>query len=192
MSSIKHEDVLHLVRPNAPTDVDNNYEFDIKSSNLIDTWNFTPYPELSVLLVKLRYLALIHQTHHWIAKGDSFYGDHLMFERLYTNIVKEIDAVAEKVIGLASPDNVNLKLQCAQLAAMSNDYVSLHSTLPSSSKLAHSSLMVEKEFLKCLEKLVECLNTNGTMTRGLDNLIAGLADTHESHVFLLNQRVKLP
>ena len=37
-------------------------------------------------------------------------------------------------------------------------------------------------------KNVDDLKEMGLLTRGLDNMIAGIEDKHESHVYLLKQR----
>ena len=37
-----------------------------------------PFSELSVLLSWCKALSITHQTSHWIASGDPYYGDHLL------------------------------------------------------------------------------------------------------------------
>ena len=51
---------------------------------------------LVAVLVSLRALALLHQTHHWLSDGPEYYADHLLFERLYNETVEEIDAIGER------------------------------------------------------------------------------------------------
>ena len=43
------------------------------------------------LLAILRALHWSHWTLHWKVKGDPFYGDHLMYQRLYEAVVEEIN-----------------------------------------------------------------------------------------------------
>lgn len=155
--------------------------------NMISAWCGAPYAPLSVMLVHLRFLAFVHQTHHWTAKGDPFYGDHLLFGRLYDGVDGEIDQIAEKAVGLGSIDNVNLKLQAAQLLQLVSSYDSA-TTIPVPSELAKRSLQAECCFLKCLERIIEALRETGVLTRGLDNMLAGIADKHEEHIYLLKQR----
>jgi DNA-binding ferritin-like protein len=158
------------------------------TENMIAEWGGTPYPELSVALVHLKYLAALHQNHHWTAMGDPYYGDHLLFERLYNGITEEIDAVAEKAIGLGSTQNVNLHLQYHQLLKLIVGHGSA-STIPQSSELARKSLLAEMNFLLVMKHLCDTLKGCGMMTHGLDNMLAGIEDKHESHVYLLKQRV---
>jgi DNA-binding ferritin-like protein len=90
-------------------------------SSMLESSN-EPYYQLHVMLSFLRYLYLLHQTNHWTASGDPYYGDHLLFERLYTTTVEEIDAIGEKAVGLGSPHLVNLK---DQLNLVSYIYIGL-------------------------------------------------------------------
>jgi len=163
--------------------VDNQIAFD----NAVAEWGAVPNPQLSVLLTQLRYLFLIHQTHHWISRGSSYYGDHLLFMRLYENIDDEIDALAEKMIGLGTIDSVSLFLQIAQVNKLIQGYGSL-STVPTQDELARRSLAAEMSFLKYVARAVDQLKSVNVLTRGLDNLLAGIEDKHEEHVYLLKQR----
>jgi DNA-binding ferritin-like protein len=155
--------------------------------NMIAEWGGVRYAELSVLLSYLQFLNKVHHTHHWIAKGDPFYGDHLLFSRLYECIEDEIDMVAEKVVGLGSIHNVDIGLVTAQCNKLVQNYGPT-STVAQTSELIRRSYQVEMTFLKVAAHLVECLKECGLLTRGLDNMIAGIEDKHESHVYLLKQR----
>ena len=163
----------------------------IAVENMLAQWGGVQYAELSVLLVKLRHLAMVHQTHHWAAKGDPFYGDHLLYERLYETIIGEIDALAEKSVGLGSEDNVNLPLQAMQLAQLTKEYGTAV-TLPVASSLPQRSMAAEVDFLRCAALCACSLKEKGLMTRGLDNFLQGLEDKHESHVYLLKRRCNAP
>lgn len=155
--------------------------------NLTAAWGGIAYAELSVVLVHLRYLALVHQTHHWIAKGDSFYGDHKLFEQLYDAIIEEIDAVAEKSVGLGSEFNVNMQLQLSQLNQLCKAYGSPQ-TVPQSNDLAKASLTAECNFQKMLKAACESMRNQGIETPGVENMLQNIADTHEKHLYLLKRR----
>ena len=161
---------------------------DIVTDNMIAEWGGTAYPELSVLLVHLKFLAAVHQHHHWITKGEPFYGDHLLFQRLYEGVTEEVDSVAEKAIGLGSTVNVDLVLQTSQCFKLVQGY-GMTTTIPQSTELAKRSYLAEMNFLKVAAHLVDCMKECGTLTRGLDNLIAGIEDKHEASVYLLKQRI---
>ncbi len=160
----------------------------IVTDNMVAEWGSMSYPQLSVILVHLKYLAALHQNHHWTCAGDPYYGDHLLFERLYGDLIKEIDIVAEKAIGLGCTTNVDLRLQHLQLLKLIDGSASA-SMIPTSSDLAKKSLVAEMNFLAVMKRLCDSLNEYGLMTRGLDNLLADIEDKHEGHVYLLKQRI---
>lgn len=159
----------------------------IITDNLIAEWGDTPYPHLSVVLVHLKHLAAVHQNHHWTAVGDPYYGDHLLFQRLYECAAGEIDAVAEKAIGLGCTANVDLTLVHTQLLKLVVG-AGTATMMPHSTDLAKKSLMAEMNFLLVMKHICDCLKECGLMTHGLDNLLAGIEDKHEGNVYLLKQR----
>lgn len=165
-----------------------NQNLTILSDDMLTEWAGTPFAQLSVILVNLRFLAFVHQTHHWSSAGDSFYGDHLLFDRLYSKVVEEVDLIGEKSVGLGTPTNVDLPLQVAQLARLVSTY-GRSNTIPQHDELAMRSLTAETNFLQAVDSMVISLKETHVMSRGLDNLIAGIEDTHESHVYLLKQRM---
>lgn len=154
--------------------------------NMLSEWGEIPYSELSVLLVHLRYIALVLQTAHWTCKGDSFFGDHLMFERMYNDVLPEIDAVAEKAVGLGNENNVNLVLQQLQVMKLVQQMGT--TMIPQRNRLVSTSLDAEMTLLKVIGILELSLKEHGTSTSGLSNLLQGIVDKHEEHCFLLKQR----
>jgi DNA-binding ferritin-like protein len=140
------------------------------------------------MLVHLRYLRDVHHTHHWIAKGDPFYADHELFERLYNNVVPEIDEMAEKAVGLGSERNVDLSLQLKQLEKMCSGAYGMSQMIPQPSELAKRSLAAEKNFVKTVTMMMKSLDERGMLTPGLENMLGGIADVHEGHIYLLKQR----
>lgn len=155
--------------------------------NMAAAWGGITCAELSVVLVHLRYLAMVHQTHHWIARGDAFYGDHLMFRRMYDKVIAEIDEVAEKAVGCGSEHNVNLSLQVSQLQQLSKAFSSPQ-TVPQTSDLARASLTAECNFMKVVKAACESMQNNGTCTPGIENMLQGIMDAHEEHIYLLKRR----
>jgi len=159
----------------------------IMTENMISEWGSVPYPELSVLLVYLKFLAEVHQNHHWTCAGDPFYGDHQLFSRLYDAVKGEIDTVAEKAIGLGCTLNVDLQLSTSQLLKLVSGY-GMTSTIPQPSDLARRSLLAELNFLKVIDHMIDSLKESCMLTNGLDNMLQGIADAHEGHIYLLKQR----
>jgi len=153
----------------------------------LEQWVGIPYAQLSVILVHLRFLAMLHQTHHWISRGDSYYGDHLLFERLYNDVVSEIDDVAERSIGVGGEQNVNLALQCKQILKLVLTSGAAQ-TIPNANDLAKSSLEAEQKFMCVIDAMLQSLKDEGCSTNGIDNLLQGIADKHEQICYLLKRR----
>ncbi len=146
-----------------------------------------PYAELSQLLASLRYLAMLHQTHHWVAKGDQFYGDHELFYKLYERTLEDADEVAEKAVGLGSEQNVTLVTQLHQMVRLAQDMDSPQ-TVPHTSELAKASLSAERNLLQYVDMALQSMDQNGTTTSGVENLLQSIADRHEKHVYLLGRK----
>lgn len=138
---------------------------------------------LATLLAILRATYQIHQASHWQARGVSYYGDHLLFQRLYEDIVEEIDGVAERVVGSAGIPYVDPTTQAAQtaayVAAMRGDRV-----VTSTTDLAAIGLAAETVVLAQVDELMQTKLPHGTQ-----NLLQGIADKHETHRYLLQQRL---
>lgn len=156
-------------------------------STMSNEWLGIEYAELSVLLVHLKHLQMMHQTHHWICCGDPFYGDHILFQRLYEAINDDIDSIAEKAVGLGSERNVEPIIVAKQLSRLMNACSPLAS-IPSSHELAYRSLKLEQAFVLLVKQVSQQLASRGALSYGLDNLLAQLADDHEKNVYLLKQR----
>ena len=159
----------------------------IITDNMIAEWGGTLYSQLSVILVHLKFLAELHQNHHWTCMDDPFYGDHQLFSRLYGDVQGEIDSVAEKSIGLGSNANVDLVRVTTQVLRLMTG-VGSGSMIPHSSDLARRSLSAELNFLKVLDAMIDSLEECGLLTNGVDNMLQDIADKHEGHVYLLKQR----
>lgn len=159
--------------------------------NAVTAWGGVPYAQLSLVLVHLRFLAMLHQTCHWVAKGDPFFGDHKFFERLYEETVAEIDRVAEKAVGLGGERCVNLALQAQQVAELTKA-CGMSQTIPQASDLARNCLLAETNFVNLVDTTICNMDEQGILTPGAENMLQGIADVHEGHVYLLKQRCGQP
>lgn len=165
---------------------------DVVFQGMCSEWTGMPYAELSVLLANLRALHCIHHTHHWQALGDSFYGDHLLFGRLYDAIAGEIDSLGEKVVGMGSIENVKLDLQMSQVMQfVAQAKANPMQAIPQKDDLAKCSMMCELDFLRNCSLTQKLLEEQGLLTGGISNMLEGFEDVHEGHVYLLKQRVMM-
>ena len=144
------------------------------------------YGELAMLLAYLQLLYNVQQTAHWVSKGEPYYADHLLFQRLYEGTAEDIDALAEKMLGLGDAGLIDLtsrlRFQLQTVQQMPID------PYMSGRDLAQLVAAYEKEFLVRTNEAAQSLKMQGMMTRGLDNLLAGIEDKHENFIYLLKHR----
>lgn len=138
----------------------------------------------ALYIATLKAMSLIHQHSHWITKGNDFYGNHLLFERLYDSALENLDLAAEKFIGLMGDACLDYDLQTSLL----NKVLSKYNNLEGSP--LEMSLAVEKEFLKFSKSAYEAFKKTGDMTLGLDDAIMAIASQREESVYLLQQALK--
>jgi DNA-binding ferritin-like protein len=135
----------------------------------------------NLYLGSLRQLALTHQHSHWTTKGASFYGDHLVFERLYKSAVEDADLAAEKLIGVFGSKAVSFSLQQGIMHKVSQRYASLRQ------QPVEMSLKAEKDFIVLSQQFYDFLEQENKMTLGLDDMIMSISSNRESSCYLLQQ-----
>ena len=136
---------------------------------------------LSRLVALLRAVQIIHHTAHWQTAGATFYGDHLLFERLYSGITEEFDGLAEKAVAYGGPGCVDA---LAQVALIAEFVATIGGT-----DLVRKSLTAEQMLQDEIEECRTALEGAGELPLGLDNFLQGLADSHETAIYLLGQRL---
>lgn len=135
----------------------------------------------ALYIASLKAMALIHQHSHWTTKGNDFYGDHLLFERLYNSALKDLDLAAEKFMGLFGPDCLDYQLQADLLNKVLIKYKVLEG------KPLDMSLTVEKDFIKFSQDAYNCFEDEEKLTLGLDDMVMAIASQREESVYLLQQ-----
>ncbi len=135
----------------------------------------------SLYVASLKAMSLIHQHNHWTTKGESFYGDHLLFKRLYDSANEDLDIAAEKFIGILGEECLQYNHQTEML----NKVLETYSKIEGSP--LEMSLAIEKDFLKYSEHTYKCFEDEGKMTLGLDDMIMSIASSREESVYLLKQ-----
>ena len=136
----------------------------------------------SQVLAAVRAMAFNYQTSHWQVAGDTSYGDHLLFERLYEATQAEVDGLAEKLVGLFGKEAVDGFAQSDMLAA----------SLDAMSRIGcpfERSLRAEQQFQALLKKAVKDLEGLGQLSLGLDDMLRTMANDHETPLYLLQQRL---
>ena len=139
--------------------------------------------EFKLLLSFLRALAHIYQYMHWRSAGTNYYGDHLLYERLYNSVEGEIDPVAEKVLGITNDSKSIHPIEDMKYTSAIVTRFIKGEFNPES--FAEIGLAAEKELIKLIEKMM-----SGDQSDGVENMLQGIADKHEGHLYLLQQRNK--
>lgn len=141
------------------------------NSNVVDI--------LNGYIALLRVIYLVHQHGHWKSSGSDFYGDHLLFERLYKSAADRVDDIVEKLIGIYGKDAFLHSVIIEKMAEInkfnSDDHV-------------NNSLEIEKLFIQYAEDAYGRIKELNEMTLGLDDLIMSQTSVAETSVYLLSQR----
>lgn len=168
----------------------------LRLEDLFMTYGNEKYAELGVFVDLLRALNFLHHTHHWQTNGATFYGDHLLFERLYTKVLDQIDSVGERAVGLGGAQLVPYRHSLTNMPVFLGAIDEVGDISPAgdtnvSTKMVKKSLLAEKSFITAGEKMMETLKNKGLLTRGLEQLLGTILDEHETFVYLLKQRLTM-
>lgn len=123
------------------------------------------------LLALLRLLYLMYQNLHWLSRSSNFYGDHLLFQRLYESVQEDVDEFAERTVGFG-------KETVLALPGLGRVLMNEEATLERVMDLEMSLCA----YLQALEPKADTL--------GLKDLFATLASRHEENLYLLKQRAE--
>lgn len=135
-----------------------------------------------IMLAKAEFLYMFYQSAHWQSKGDTYYADHLLFQRLYENLREEIDIIGEKAVGIIGETEVNLFSRLVLI----NEEIGQNLNSISNESFEVQALKLEQEFIKTLE----AIDAMGGLSIGVKNMVEDLADKHEGHIYLLKQRAR--
>ena len=137
-----------------------------------------------MLLGDLKALYDAYYSAHWRSYGDPYYGDHLLYQRLYGDVITEIDSVAERALGITGNDALvepgtllSAEMSCLKALVMPGEF-------------AASMLEAEKRFLQRLKTMLDTLRAGTLLSDGTEDLLQGIANKHEEHVYLLSRRVR--
>jgi len=138
---------------------------------------------LQEVLVYLKALSEYYKTAHWQTKGQLFYSDHLLLDRLSSEAKVNIDTLAEKMIGTGvSPESLNL----TDILKKQYEIIKgLPYNSPDNSTYFQASLVCENRLLE----ICKAIDSSPETSVGVKNLIAQIADDSEGRIYLLKQRL---
>lgn len=138
--------------------------------------------QMRQLLGCLSGLYLLHWTTHWQTNGDPFYGDHLLFERLYSAMPEEIDDLAEKMVQMFGKEAVD----AGEHFPVATRF--LASWMPEPDPVGRA-LGAERELQRVLHETYDMAKASGSLSLGMDDYLMSVANAHETHLYLLQQKM---
>lgn len=135
---------------------------------------------LQWLLGCLRAQYWSYQESHWQTKGPSYYGNHLLFQRLYESVTEQIDTLAEKMVGTYGLDSVN----GLDVGAKFESFIRRWSATDC---LHKRGLLSEQDFQDLCKRTYDQLKAMGELSLGMDDFLMATANEHETNQYLLRQ-----
>ncbi len=120
-------------------------------------------------------------TLHWRSRGVGYYGDHLLYQRLYEARKAEIDRMAEVIAAIGGAAALDPAAGLAATQAIVAQVEALPVPDP------RKALLAAQGVLRALSAADAAART-GPYTLAVQNVLAGIADAHLEAVYLLQQR----
>lgn len=137
----------------------------------------------TLLAMLLQLWAALHSAHrvywtlHWQARGVGYYGDHLLYQRLYEARVKEIDRLAETIAALYGAEHLKAS-----------------SAVAAEARIVNATMAAPSPSIRAAEYVLQSTNAvNAAIGQhpygiAVNNVIAGIADSALEALYLLQQR----
>lgn len=132
------------------------------------------------VLSHLRALQWSYWVAHWQVKGNQFYGDHLLLERLYKSFDKSIDGLGERITERFGPSFSHVSIGAEALHVM-QQYPLTDNPMAALSRMEQSTK-------KAIKVAWQTANESGDI--GLDNFLMNLAEKQDERLYLLGQRTR--
>lgn len=133
---------------------------------------------LCSLLCTMRAAYLTYRNAHWMVRGTNYYGLHLLFERLYTEIPVSIDKLAEQIVGTYGSDGIREDAQ--EIDTQMRAFAAPEHPL---GKVLLAALAVRDQ----LGFAYASMDADGALTPGWDDVLTAIASTNDSHLYLIQQ-----
>ena len=138
----------------------------------------------------LRAFHLWFHAAHNLAKGTGFAGDPAsLYGPIYLEVQEVMDRVIEKGVGVFDSESIACPNKITSDAMIVLDEWESPAG-QSAERIADLALHYAIDLVELDAKVATLLDEDGSLTFGLENLLAELADVHEGYVYLLKQRAK--
>jgi len=140
-----------------------------------------PIKVLQMYVAFQRSLYILLQQAHWQNEGESFYGNHLLFERLYKAAEGDLDTAAEKAVGLYNAETIDMSSIMPMVQKICDKYSC------KDGNYIKTCLNAYQDFIKFAKNAYDSLKESGDLTLGLDDMIMSQASNAETAIYLLKQ-----
>lgn len=137
---------------------------------------------LTKLISSLDALYLLYRSAHWQTGGETFYADHLLFQRLYEGMSIEIDTLAERMVPLVGVESVDADMLASQVACI------ISSQCDASPDVIDRLIQLERAFIEHVHTCMDSIDAMGELKLGWEDFLGGLVSSHEEHIYLLERR----
>lgn len=131
-------------------------------------------------LAALRAAFIVYRNAHWQVRGPNYYGNHLLFQRLYEETQLQVDRLAEQIVGTWGSEALGGEGDVEIVERWVSEMSRGQDPLKNSLEAATTSRDM-------LSKAYDALKESGQMTIGWDDLLMALASEKDQHVYLLQQ-----
>jgi DNA-binding ferritin-like protein len=114
---------------------------------------------------------------HWNSKGPNAYGDHLLFERIYTQMDDNIDALGERIVAFIGPVPYDEVMNFSQRPGLVSDN-------------SVYSLRALVDLMAQVQELSSKIRTSYQVNAGLDDYLMALNNSLDTFIYLLQQRLR--
>ena len=144
------------------------------------------YMELGIMTGLLKGAAHLFQSFHWQTGAKQFYGDHLLYERMYEELGELVDRMAEKAVAFSSGPVVSPSATVKVVAALVDTVESkVFENKDVNAKKAHYTV---KAVMHCMEILFENLKQTNKVSLGIETVVADSVDKLEEFCYLISRR----
>ena len=131
---------------------------------------------MTEILYRLQALYQFYKSAHWLAKGELFYQDHKLFERLYEGFDDEMDTLVELLLATEGEDK---EFEPALIMKEATKFIPNFGDTKANMK---SAAKAEEELLQIIQEI-----DDKDVSVGLFNHLAAIAQAHTSKGYLLHR-----
>jgi len=135
------------------------------------------------------YQLWFHSAHH-ITKGTGFAGDHNnLYGKIYEDTLKLFDDAVEKAVGITDMEDLACPIKISSLAFKRLQGIKTPSNCDNVNIALTAAYIIDNS-LSEVEEIFKTMEEDNSLTLGMNDYLGSLANTMESHLYLLKQRIK--